>query len=106
MRIALPAAGILLAGLLAFAPAAQAQPLVSADWLRGHLNDAHVVVLDLRPAAQHDAAHIPGAVAADYEKGGWRVKLPDGAGGALPRCRTLPPRLPDTASAMPTRPCW
>jgi len=90
MRLALPAAaGILLAGQIAFGHAAIAQavvgqPLVSTDWLRGHLNDAHVVVLDLRPAAEHDVAHIPGAVAADYEKGGWRVKQADGAGGALP----------------------
>ena len=42
------------------------------------------VVLDLRPAAQYAAGHVPGAVMADYEHSGWRVKLPDGAGGALP----------------------
>ena len=84
MRLALPAAGILLAGQIVLGHAAQAQALVSAQWLRGHLGDAHVVVLDLRPASEHDQAHIPGAVAADYEKGGWRVKQDDGAGGALP----------------------
>lgn len=70
---------------LALLPAAaMAQPLVSDAWLRAHGHDRSVVVLDLRPTAEHDAAHIPGAIAADYEHGGWRVKQPDGAGGALP----------------------
>lgn len=78
--IALPG---LAAGLL-LSTAAWAQPLVSADWLAGHRRDAGVVVLDIRPAAQQAASHIPGAVAADYETAGWRVKQPDGAGGALP----------------------
>lgn len=73
-----------LAAVLPLATPALAQPLVSADWLRSHLNDKGLVVLDLRPAAEHEAGHIPGAVAADYEKAGWRAKLPDGSGGALP----------------------
>jgi thiosulfate/3-mercaptopyruvate sulfurtransferase len=72
------------AGASMLASAACAQPLVSPAWLRAHLSDPSVVVLDLRPAAQHDAGHVPGAVAADYEHSGWRVALPDGSGGALP----------------------
>ncbi len=73
------AAAVLLAG-----GTASAQPLVDADWLNGHLNDAHVVVLDIRPREQNAAGHIPAAVPADYETAGWRVKQPDDAGGALP----------------------
>lgn len=66
------------------AQAAVAQPLVSSDWLRSHLNDPKLVVLDLRPAAQYATGHIPGAVGADYEKSGWRAVTQDGASGALP----------------------
>ena len=63
---------------------ASAQPLVQPDWLKAHLTDATVVVLDIRPHEQATGSRIPGAVAADYEKAGWRVKTPDGSGGALP----------------------
>ena len=63
---------------------ASAQPLVQPDWLKAHLRDRGVVVLDIRPHDQTAGGHIPGAVPADYEKAGWRVKTPDGAGGALP----------------------
>lgn len=72
------------AAVLLTATAAAGQPLVSPDWLAAHLRDQKIVVLDIRPQAQHEAGHIPGAVAADYETAGWRVKQPDGAGGALP----------------------
>ena len=57
-----------LAAILPLATPALAQPLVSAAWLRSHLNDKGLVVLDLRPAAEHEAGHIPGADAADYER--------------------------------------
>lgn len=60
------------------------QPLVSPGWLMRHLSDRHVVVVDIRPSAQNAKGHIPGAVAADYAKAGWRVKQADGAVGALP----------------------
>jgi thiosulfate/3-mercaptopyruvate sulfurtransferase len=63
---------------------ASAQPLVGPDWLAARLTDPHVIVLDLRPSESQAAGHIPGAVPADYEKGGWRVKQSDGAGGTLP----------------------
>ncbi|MBV8592618.1 MAG: hypothetical protein JO212_21585 [Acetobacteraceae bacterium] len=65
-------------------PPAHAQPLVSVPWLAAHQQDPSTVVLDIRPAAEHLQAHVPGAVSADYEHAGWRVKLPSGAGGALP----------------------
>lgn len=75
---------LVVSALVAGSATARAQPLVSAEWLAQHMADPHVVVLDLRTQAAHEVAHIPGAVAADYERAGWRVKLPDGSGGALP----------------------
>jgi thiosulfate/3-mercaptopyruvate sulfurtransferase len=56
-----------------------AEPLVSAQWLNGHLRDANLVVLDIRSAIDgggaqaYAAAHIPGSVHSDYDKAGWRV---------------------------------
>ena len=66
------------------APAADAaplasQPLVSVEWLKSHLIDKDVVVLDIRSAIDGGAAkafseaHIPGSVHSDYDKAGWRV---------------------------------
>jgi thiosulfate/3-mercaptopyruvate sulfurtransferase len=68
------------------------EPLVSPEWLAGHLSDPDVAVLDVRMAAGEDgraafeAGHIPGAVFTDYAKDGWRAAkgmavgmLPDGA---------------------------
>jgi thiosulfate/3-mercaptopyruvate sulfurtransferase len=58
---------------------AEAQPLVSVDWLKSHLSDPDLVVLDIRSAIDgggvqaYTAAHIPGSVHSDYDKGGWRV---------------------------------
>jgi thiosulfate/3-mercaptopyruvate sulfurtransferase len=55
------------------------EPLVSADWLNGHLRDENLVVLDIRSAIDgggakaFEAAHIPGSVHSDYDKAGWRV---------------------------------
>ena len=84
LRAALrPLLAALALGLIAAAPAAAgeaAPPLVSVNWLNGHLHDAHQVVLDVRSAIDHGgtkayvAAHIPGSVHTDYDKGGWRVK--------------------------------
>jgi thiosulfate/3-mercaptopyruvate sulfurtransferase len=73
----------LLAALCACGTAA-AQPLVQPAWLKAHLGDPNVVVLDIRPRDQAAGDHIPATVQADYEKAGWRVKSPDGSGGALP----------------------
>ena len=59
--------------------AAQAEPLVSPAWLDSHRADANLVVLDIRSAIDgggaqaYAAAHIPGSVHSDYDKGGWRV---------------------------------
>jgi thiosulfate/3-mercaptopyruvate sulfurtransferase len=65
------------------APASDAQPLVSVEWLKGHLNDKDVVVLDIRSAIDgggakaYGEAHIPGSVHSDYDKAGWRVTRND-----------------------------
>ena len=67
---------------LAFAAPARAEgvtPLVSAAWLKQHLNDPDVFVLDVRSAIDGGGAqafqqgHIPGAIHSDYDKAGWRV---------------------------------
>jgi len=64
--------------------AAKAQPLVQPAWLKAHLHDPKIVVLDIRPHEQAAERHMPGAVGADYEKAGWRAKTADGAAGVLP----------------------
>lgn len=74
----------LAAALLLCGTARAAEPLVGPDWLKRHLPDAHVVVVDVRPSEQNAKGHIPGAVAADYDKAGWHVKQDDGAAAALP----------------------
>jgi thiosulfate/3-mercaptopyruvate sulfurtransferase len=59
------------------APAAQ--PLVSVEWLKAHLADKDVVILDIRSAIDGGGAkayaegHVPGSVHSDYDKAGWRV---------------------------------
>ena len=75
------AAAVLLVVAVAAMPASAgaAEPLVSAEWLKGHLSDPAVVVLDVRSsidgggAEAYARAHIPGAVHSDYDKAGWRV---------------------------------
>ncbi len=67
---------------LAFAAPVRAEgvtPLVSATWLKQHLNDPDVFVLDVRSAIDGGGSqafqqgHIPGAIHSDYDKAGWRV---------------------------------
>jgi thiosulfate/3-mercaptopyruvate sulfurtransferase len=71
---------------LAAAPfSAPVTPLVSSDWVKAHLGQPNVVVIDVRGGAAADAdfqkAHIPGAVPAAYP-GIWRS--PDGTGKVPP----------------------
>jgi thiosulfate/3-mercaptopyruvate sulfurtransferase len=76
----LGAAMLFSAALAASAAGAHAAPLVDAQWLKGHLNDGKVVVLDIRSAIDGSTpeafaqGHIPGAAHSDYDKGGWRVE--------------------------------
>jgi thiosulfate/3-mercaptopyruvate sulfurtransferase len=54
-------------------------PLVSTGWLKQHLQDPDVFVLDVRSAIDgggaeaYQKSHIPGAIHSDYDKAGWRV---------------------------------
>ncbi|MCC5857670.1 MAG: sulfurtransferase [Ectothiorhodospiraceae bacterium] len=71
------------------ASARNLQPLVSVDWLAGHLGDDDLVVLDVRSAidgsdrGDFEAGHIPGAVYSNYTTAGWRVDR-NGVPGVLP----------------------
>jgi thiosulfate/3-mercaptopyruvate sulfurtransferase len=85
MRVLAPALRLFaLIALFAFAvaPPAHAEtvtPLVSTAWLKQHLQDPDVLVLDVRSAIDgggveaYQNAHIPGAIHSDYDKAGWRV---------------------------------
>ena len=52
---------------------------MSPQWLKEHLTDPAIVVLDIRSvidgggAEAYAKGHIPGAVHSDYDKAGWRV---------------------------------
>lgn len=75
----LAAALVLMVAAAAPALAANATPLVDVEWLKTHLRDENLVVLDIRSAIDgggakaYEAAHIPGSVHSDYDKAGWRV---------------------------------
>ena len=85
MRSVLSAATRAVAGaLLAVAAvmpalAGAVEPLVTPQWLKQHLSESNILVLDVRSAidgggaAAFDRGHIPGAVHSDYDKAGWRV---------------------------------
>jgi thiosulfate/3-mercaptopyruvate sulfurtransferase len=70
---------IISGGLVGGAAAGGVDPLVSPQWLKTHLADPDLVVLDIRSALDggggqaYAKGHIPGAVHSDYDKGGWRV---------------------------------
>ena len=70
---------ITLSMLASTAFAESASPLVSVDWLKGHLGDPDMVIVDVRSvidgggAEAYARGHIPGAVHSDYDKAGWRV---------------------------------
>jgi thiosulfate/3-mercaptopyruvate sulfurtransferase len=75
---------------LVFAPmVAFASPLVSPAWLSENLDDAKLVIIDLRNKIDEGSyetfleGHIPGAIHSDYLKDGWRVGR-DGVVGLLP----------------------
>jgi thiosulfate/3-mercaptopyruvate sulfurtransferase len=67
--------------MLAAAPAmaGSVSPLVSAQWLKDHLSNPELVILDVRSVVDGGGArayaegHIPGAIHSDYDKAGWRV---------------------------------
>jgi thiosulfate/3-mercaptopyruvate sulfurtransferase len=82
-RTAFLAAAVLLSSTTI---AAATEPLVDADWLKAHLDDSGVVVLDIRDVEEGSSdalfaeGHVPGAVHSDYAKAGWRTKVGDVVG--------------------------
>jgi len=78
-------------------------PLVSSGWLKQHLGDADVLVLDVRPGADTFASgHIPGAVHSDYDKAGWRVTR-NGVPFMLPTIAELEKLIGETGIDEDTR---
>ena len=78
------ALALVIAPVVAFA-----SPLVSPAWLSENLDDAKLVIIDLRNKIDKGSyetfleGHIPGAIHSDYLKEGWRVSR-DGVVGLLP----------------------
>lgn len=72
--------------------AAGAGPLVSVDWLAGHLGKPGVVVLDVRTFPQHEKGHIPGAANAF---GPWMTMNSRFVGFMMPRVEDLVDLLRD-----------
>ena len=74
------ALALVIAPVVAFA-----SPLVSPAWLSENLDDAKLVIIDLRNKIDEGSyetfleGHIPGAIHSDYLKDGWRVGR-DGVG--------------------------
>ena len=68
------ALALVIAPVVAFA-----SPLVSPAWLSENLDDAKLVIIDLRNKIDEGSyetfleGHIPGAIHSDYLKDGWRV---------------------------------
>ena len=65
-------------------------PLASPAWVEAHLDEAGLVVLDIRGGADGPYAdgHIPGAIASNYGADGWRVEQ-NGVPGMLPAIADL-----------------
>jgi thiosulfate/3-mercaptopyruvate sulfurtransferase len=61
--------------------------LVSTAWLKQHLDDKNIVILDVYDGAKQRtvfaSGHIPGAQFTDFVAAGWRAKV-DGVPGMLP----------------------
>jgi thiosulfate/3-mercaptopyruvate sulfurtransferase len=55
------------------------EPLIPVPWLKSHLGDKNLVVLDIRSANDGQTAndfskgHIPGAIHSDFDTAGWRT---------------------------------
>jgi thiosulfate/3-mercaptopyruvate sulfurtransferase len=95
------AAAVLACGLAMPAMAESVTPLVSPQWLKDHLSDPAIVVLDIRSAIDgggaeaYSSGHIPGAVHSDYDKAGWRVTR-DGVPFMLPTVAELEKLIGET----------
>ncbi len=56
-------------------------PLVDAKWLKAHLNDPGLVILDVTSKRFYDSGHVPGAIFSAFGK--WRTRMGD-VPGILP----------------------
>nr|WP_314262233.1 sulfurtransferase [uncultured Devosia sp.] len=90
MRLNLAGAAMAAALLLTGAAHAERltdQPLVDSAWLKDHLGNSSLVVLDIRDATDagnpYATGHVPGAVAAPYAASGWRANV-NNVPGLLP----------------------
>lgn len=64
---------------------ANAQALVSAEWLKARLDRSGVAVIDTRAdKARFEAGHIPGAILTDFRRSGWIRRNAAGVDGMLP----------------------
>ncbi|RBW51997.1 sulfurtransferase [Marinobacter sp. F3R11] len=70
-------------------------PLVDAAWLKSHLGQDNIVVLDVRSGIDNGGdrtsfqkAHIPGSVYSSYTDDGWRESR-DGVQGVLPPVKSM-----------------
>jgi thiosulfate/3-mercaptopyruvate sulfurtransferase len=87
--------GTALAGTPSASATETVSPLVSAEWVRSHLDRDGIVFLDVRGrlagATRDDylEAHVPGAIWTDYLKDGWRVQDTNGTVGQLPSVDAL-----------------
>ncbi|MDN6319210.1 MAG: sulfurtransferase [Marinobacter sp.] len=85
---------LLLASSLATA-GTDTPPLVDATWLKSHLSQDNIVVLDVRSGIDNGGdrssfqkAHIPGSVYSSYTDDGWRESR-DGVQGVLPPVKSM-----------------
>ncbi len=69
-------------------PAAAAEPLVDAAWVKAKAGSPGIVFLDLRFIRAYEAGHVPGAVHTNYGRDGWRVTR-KGVAGMLPEVGKL-----------------
>lgn len=91
VALALAFAAAVAASPLVAAPAS-AQALVDTGWLKQHLADKNLVILDVYDAdrrADFAKGHIPGAQFTDFIHEPWRTKVDKGAQGLLPAPDTV-----------------
>ncbi|WP_417310634.1 sulfurtransferase [Devosia sp.] len=87
MRFASFAAAAFIAAAPLAAYAADATPLVTADWVKAHAGDDNVVILDIRGDIEGtdlgDLPYLAHGVVAPYATAGWRTEI-DGVPGQIP----------------------
>lgn len=81
------AAAALVVAAPVFAFAADVTPLVTAEWLKAHVGDENVAIIDIRDKVDEtdlgDLPFIANAAVAPYASAGWRTEV-DGVPGQIP----------------------